>query len=98
MAINAKKTGLMIVSAATSFEARVSVKLGDQSIDGAKSMKLLGVTIDNDGTFKTHTAALARRMRARTWALARLRKKGLPEKDLIKTYKAGCRICGTSMA
>ena len=88
MAINAKKTGLMMVSAATSFEARVSVKLGDQTIKGAKSMKLLGVTIDNDGSFKTHTAALAKKMRARSWALARLKKKGLQERDLIRTYKS----------
>ena len=50
-------------------------------------MKLLGVTIDQDGSFRTHAAALARKMRSRTWALSKLKKKGLPEKDLVRTYR-----------
>ena len=87
MAINANKTGLMKVSAATSFEARVKITLGEQVVHGGETMKLLGVTLDRDGSFRTHAAALARRMRSRTWALSKLKRKGLPEKDLIRTYK-----------
>ena len=50
-------------------------------------MKILGVTIDRDASFKTHTQTLSKRMRARSWALSKLRRRGLSEKDLVKTYK-----------
>ena len=51
-------------------------------------MKLLGITIDRDGSFNSHVSNISRRMRARTWALSKLKKKGLSETDLIKTYKS----------
>ena len=47
----------------------------------------MGVTLDRDATFKTHVARLAAKMRSKTWALARLKKIGLPEESLIKAYK-----------
>ena len=78
----------MIVSAASSFEARVKVTLENQVIQGGPSMKLLGVTIDQDGSFKTHVSNLRRKLRSRTWALSKLKKRGLQEKDLVKTYKS----------
>ena len=86
MSINPKKTGLMLVSAATSFDARVRVEIGGERITGSDKLKLLGVTIDNNVSFRTHVTTLAKRMRARSWALSKLKKKGLPEKNLIKTY------------
>ena len=54
MKINAAKTSLMCVSAATSFEARVRVELEDQVITGSNSLKILGVTLDKDCAFRTH--------------------------------------------
>ena len=87
MVINAKKTGLMLVSAATSFEARVRVQLGNETIKGSDHLKILGVTLDSDATFRSHAEALARRMRSRTWALSKLKKRGLGEKELVKAYK-----------
>ena len=88
MKINAKKTGLMLVSAATSFEARVRIQLNGETIEGTDSLKVLGVTIDKDATFKSHVDSLASKMRSKTWSLAKLKRKGLSEKDLIRTYKA----------
>ena len=59
MAINASKTGLMLVSAASSFEARTRLNLGGQKIEGQDSMKILGVTIDSDASFRTHVNKLS---------------------------------------
>ena len=87
MSINAAKTGLMLVSAATSFTPRIKLKLGGETVTGQDSMKILGVTIDKDASFKTHVANIAAKMRARTWALTRLRKKGLSEEKLVRAYK-----------
>ena len=87
MAINAQKTGLMLVSAATSFEARVRVNIGGETVTGSDSLKILGVTIDNDMTFKTHVQTIAARTRSKTWALSKLKKKGLSEERLLRAYK-----------
>ena len=87
MAINAAKTGLMLVSAASSFEAWTRLTLGDETVTGKASMKILGVTLDHDASFKTHITKLSARLRSETWALCKLRKKGLSEDKLVRTYK-----------
>ena len=43
MAINTGKTGLMLISAATSFQARVRISLQNKLIKGADSMKILSL-------------------------------------------------------
>ena len=88
MAINASKTGLMLVSAASSFEAKTSLKLNGQKITGSSSLRILGVTIDDDMSFKSHIEKIAVRTSSKTWALAKLRKKGLSEDKLVKTTSA----------
>lgn len=88
MAINAAKTGLMIVSAASSFKPRVRLELEGQEITGQDSMRVLGVTIDSDATFKSHVEKLSSKMRSKTWALAKLRKNGLSQEKLVRTYTA----------
>ena len=86
MKINAEKTSLMCVSAAYSFVPKVSVTLNNQTVSGQDSLKLLGVTIDSDMSFRSHIQKIAARLRARTWSLARLRKKGLDHQKLVRAY------------
>ena len=87
MAINAGKTGLMIVSAATSFQAKTQLKMGDKTIQGSNTLRILGVTLSNDLSFQPHIEKISNKMRSKTWALAKLRKKGLSEEKLLKAYK-----------
>ena len=94
MKINALKTNLMCVSAAYSFRPRVSVTLDNQKIDGRDNLKLLGVTVDSDMSFKSHIETISARLRSRTWALAKLRKKGLDQAKLVKAYTSLIRpVC-----
>ena len=86
MKINAKKTSLMCVSAASTFASKVRLQVQGQTVTSQNSMKILGVTLDSDGTFKTHVENLRMKLRKRTWALAKLRKKGLPTDKLVRTY------------
>ena len=88
MKINAKKTSLMVVSASTSFDSRVRISVQDQTITGSESMKILGVTLDRDCSFKNHVELLRGKLRRRTWALSRLRRRGLPEDKLVRAYSA----------
>ena len=86
MKIYPNKTSLMCVSASTSFLPKVRVKVQDQVVKGQNSMKMLGVTLDCDRSFRTHISNMRSRLRRRTWALSKLRKKGLCEEKLIKAY------------
>ena len=86
MVINCSKTGLMCISAASSFQARVQAKVGEETVSGSKSLKILGVTLDSDCSFKSHIKTLRSRLRSKTWALAKLRKRGLPPQKLVKAY------------
>ena len=86
MRINPAKTSLMCVSAAASFEPQVQIVMDGITITGEKTMKILGVTLDNDGSFKTHVENIRRRLRQRTWALSKLRRRGVQEQKLVKDY------------
>ena len=87
MRINEKKTSLMCVSAATSFEARATVNVKQERVLGSQHLKILGVTLDSNCTFGSHINNLSKKMRAKTWALTKLRKAGLPEDRLVRAYK-----------
>ena len=86
MKINEKKTSLMLVSAATSFDSRARITLRDETVRGSKSMKILGVCLDSDFSFRSHIKTLRSRLRAKTWALLKLRKAGLSVDKLVRTY------------
>ena len=75
LVVNEQKTGLMCISAARSFQAKVGFNFNDQPIEGSDHLKILGVTIDRDCSFKTHTDNIARKLRSKTWALGKLKKK-----------------------
>lgn len=85
--INPSKTALMCVSAATSYKPIVHVKVGDVMIKGATSLKVLGLTLDSNFTFKSHVENLRNKMRRKTWALLKMKKAGLCQRDLIQSYK-----------
>ena len=83
----------MCVSAARSFAARVRLDFNGQSVIGTESLKVLGVTIDSDCSFKTHVQNISRKLRSKTWALGRLKKKGMSESNLIYAYQSMIRPC-----
>ena len=86
LVVNEQKTGLMCVSAAQSFSAKVSLDFNGQAVQGSESLKVLGVTVDSDCTFRTHVNNIAKKLRSRAWALGKLKKKGMCDKDLVKAY------------
>ena len=71
------------------YKSRASVELdGQLPVIRCKD----SLSLDKDASFKTHIEKIAARARSKTWTLAKLRKKGLSEKNLVKTY----RCCGVS--
>ena len=66
MLINAAKTSLMCVSAATSFKAKVRVTLEGESVTSADKLKILGVTLNSDVSFRSHVEKIASKCRAKS--------------------------------
>ena len=93
MVINEKKTGLLCISAATSFSTKAQVVLNNQQVTGTESLRILGLTIDSDCTFKSHVNALKSKLRSKTWALSKLKKKGLDLDKIVRAYKCLIRPC-----
>ena len=87
MAINAAKTGLMLVSAATSYQPRTRISLNNETVSGKDSLKVLGVTLVIDLSFQDHVENIAAKTRSKAWALSKLRRKGLSEEKLLRAYK-----------
>ena len=80
------------VSGALSFEPKVELKSrqGDPIL-GAQSMKFLGITLDSDCTFGTHVKNLRTAIRRRSWALTKLRRRGMNTEDLKSVYTSMVR-------
>ena len=66
MLINASKTSLICMSAATSFKAKVRVNLEGESVRSTDKLKILGVTLDSDVSFRFHTEKIASKCRAKS--------------------------------
>ena len=66
MKVNKKKTALLCVSAAYSFDVRIELKFNGQEVKGRDSLKILGVTLDRDSTFTTHIEEISKRLRRKT--------------------------------
>ena len=54
-------------------------------------MKLLGFLFSSDGTVRSHVDLVRSRLRARTWALNKLKRCGLSEQELLLVYKTVIR-------
>ena len=87
MRVNDKKTGLMCVSLARSFKAKAILKgRNNEKITSSDSIKFLGFTLDADCSIKTHVSNLCKKLRARSWALSRLRRNGMKQEDIVRVY------------
>ena len=84
---NEAKTGLLCVSAASSFDASVKVNFDGQEVKGTDFIKILGVTLNKDCSFSTHVTYVGKKLRAKTWCLQKLKNKGMREEDLVEAYK-----------
>ena len=66
--------------------ARVCVNFNGQQIRGVDSMKVLGVTIDRDCSFRSHVLGGSKKLRKKMWALSKLKRKGMKADDLVQAY------------
>ena len=94
MKLNEKKTTLLCISAACSYEPRTFIKLGSNDVIlSGKSMKLLGFHFDTRPSVDAHVSAVLRKVRYRTWSIHNLKRLGLSTEGLVTVYKSLVRPC-----
>ena len=90
--VNTKKTAILAVSGARSYEARVHV-YDDRNnrIDSQKTLKTLGFTFNNTATVSDQVEILVNKMNMRTWMIRELANSGFSEKERLEVYKTMLR-------
>ena len=86
MLVNEKKTNVLCISDAMTFAPEVRLRLCGSEISSGDSLRLLGFTFMRSPTVNAHVESLIRRLRARTWALTKLRRAGFSQQELVKFY------------
>ena len=91
MVVNDAKTAVMCVSAAASFDPRVKLTERNEPIKEARSMKFLGITLDQDCTFDTHVQNLRSSVRRRSWTLTKFKRRSMNTDQLKTVYSSMIR-------
>ena len=87
LVVNGKKTTLLIISAARSYESRAHIyDQQDQRVDSVPNMKVLGFILNQRGDISSHLDHIKKKFRTKVWCLRELRKAKFSEKDLIRIY------------
>ena len=90
--VNTKKTALLAISGANSFEARAHIYSEDGTrVDSQKEMRILGYTFNNKADASSQVNVLAKKFRCKMWTLRELRKAGFSEAELLAVYKSAIR-------
>lgn len=89
--VNRKKTNVLTISGATSYQARTHIYDNQTRIDCKDKLKALGFVFNRSGDVSDQIEQLCRRFRSRTWALRDLRKSGLTSEQLLTVYKSTIR-------
>ena len=90
MVVN-EKMAVMCVSGAKTFEAQVSLEGRNGQIKVVNKIKFLGITLDNDCSFESHVQNLRTSVRRRSWALTKLKRRGMNNEQLKKVYTSMIR-------
>ena len=90
--VNAQKTTILTVSAATSYIAKSHIYDHSMTrIDCTDTLKTLGFVFNKQADVSTQVDVLCKRFRSRTWALRILRKADFTHQELVAVYKSTIR-------
>ena len=91
MVVNDKKTVMLCMSDAISFQPEARMMAGNDTITSKDQMKVFGFVFGKQPTVNTHVELLIRRLRSRTWALTKLKRAGFSEAELVRLYCGAIR-------
>ena len=91
MKINSSKTKFMVFNPTLSFDFVPEMELNSNPLETVDSMKLLGLVVSNDLSWKLNTENLTRKAYGRLWSINRLANHGATLDDLIDIYNKQVR-------
>ena len=91
MELNAKKTQLLCVSDAKTFEINAYLNIDGEIIKGQECMKILGYVIGNKPNASAQVQDIKSKCNIRAWTIRHLKRAGVKQKDLAEIYTACIR-------
>ena len=89
MRINEKKTKLMVSNPCTSIDFAPELKLSGNQLDVVDELRLVGVIVRSDITWKWNTENIVLKGYKKLWVLRRLKKLEANEEELKDLSKSG---------
>ena len=86
MAINKRKTQLLVISPPNRCNTVAKMKMGDHEISSQKELKLVGFTFCDRPDASGHVAQIKEKFRVRVWMLYHLRRSGFRRRQLYRLY------------
>ena len=86
MAINRKKTQLLVISPPNGCDTRAVVRVGDEEIHSQTELKLVGFTFCEKPDASAHVEQIKEKFRLRIWMLYHLRRAGFKGRQLYRLY------------
>ena len=86
MKLNLTKTKFMLFNPTMKFDFIPSLTVDNTDIETVDEMKLLGLTLRNDLSWKSNTKSMVKRAFKKSWAIQRLKRHGANLNDLVDIY------------
>ena len=91
MKLNLSKTKFMLFNPTENYDFVPNLTIDGITLETSDEMKLLGLTIRNDLSWKSNTCSLIKRAYKKLWAIKRLKSQGANLDDLIDIYEKQVR-------
>ena len=91
MKLNLSKTKFMLFNPTENYDFVPNLTIDGITLETSDEMKLLGLTIQNDLSWKSNTCSLIKRAYKKLWAIKRLKSQGANREDLIDIYEKQVR-------
>ena len=91
MKINDKKTKLMVFNPCTSLDFMPEFQLGDNQFEVVDEMRLLGLILRTDMSWKSNTDHIVSKAYKKLWIVRRLKEMGANQEELIDIYQKQVR-------
>ena len=86
MKLNLTKTKFMLFNPTMKFDFIPNLTVDNTDIETVDEMKLLGLTLRNDLSWKSNTKSMVKRAFKKLWAIQRLKRHGANLNDLVDIY------------
>ena len=91
MKLNYSKSKFMLFNPTLNFDFVPEFKLDNVDLDTMEEMKLLGLIVTNDLSWKSNTEYMVKKAYSRLWMVKRLKNRGANLADLIDIYQKQVR-------